>query len=99
MTVKFLEMRRTLTSKLKFAQDERRHEWYKLLDRDGKFIVATKLSRRASGKDIPKDIFSKIAKQMCLTKSELSEAVRCPLSREDYYNILKEKGLTTTDLS
>jgi hypothetical protein len=86
-------MRRTLSGKFGFTKTDRpRHEWYELLDRNGNVIVATLLSRQASGRDISQPILSKISRQLCISKAQLTSAVECPLTREKYYEIIGMTG-------
>jgi len=98
MTVSMLDMRKTLIRKLGFSESSRHHIFYNLYDREGTRVATTKLSHSRTGRDIGISILSKIAKQMHLTIPQLQDAVKCPLSREDYSGILREKGLINTDL-
>ena len=73
----------------------------RIIDRltaDGMKVIRTKLSHGSRGKSISKGIFGAIARQTALNKSQLQNAVKCPLSRRDYSNILKEKNLIASDL-
>jgi len=98
MTVSVRDMERTLLSKLGFVKSEKDHHVYHLLDIDGMKIIRTKLSHGSRGKSISKGIFGAIARQTALNKSQLQNAVKCPLSRRDYSDILKEKNLIASDL-
>ena len=98
MVVSVLNMERTLIHKLGFSQSESDHHFYNLFDRDGKIVAKTKLSHGARGKDISKGIFSVIARQIRVSSPQLREAVRCPLSKKDYSDILREKGIISSDL-
>ena len=89
----FLQLRRTLRSKLRFKKQERpKHEWYELRNQAGDVIVAAPVSREPDGKDVSSGILSLIATQICLSNRELRQAISCPLTRKDYYRILREKG-------
>ncbi len=98
MIVSVRDMEKTLLKKLGFSQSEAGHHFYDLLDADGMIVAMTKLSHGRRSKDILKPIFSSIARQIKLTTPQLQNAVKCPLSREDYSGILKEKGLISSDL-
>jgi len=99
MNIKFRDMRRTLTGKLGFTKTERKqHEWYELLDNSGRSIVTTLLSRQARGRNIYQPLLGKIAKQLHLNNAQLKSAVECPLTREEYYAILRAEGLADMDL-
>ena len=98
MIVSVRDMEKTLLSKLGFLRSNTHHYFYDLFDGHGKLIVKTKLSHGSKSKDITKGIFSKIAKQIKVSAPQLRDAVKCPLSRKDYSDILKEQGLTTSDL-
>ena len=62
---------------------------------DGKYSsVYTKVSHTKKLKDISRDLLTSIRKQLRLdTNQEVFDLVECPLSEEDYNNILKEKGV------
>lgn len=98
MVVSILRMERTLIRKLGFSRSESHHHFYHLFDRDGNLVIITKLSHGAKGRDISKAILSKIARQMKLSNPQLQAAVDCPLSKENYSDILKEQGLISSDL-
>ncbi len=98
MAISMLDMKRALLNKLGFSQSKSHHFLYRLTDRDGKLVVKTKLSHRSKGDDIGKRIFSSIARQIHLTSPQLRDAVKCPLSRKDYSDILKDKNLIDSDL-
>ena len=99
MTVSVRDMERTLLGKLGFVKSEKDHHFYHLFDMDGNMVVYTKLSHGSKGKSISKGIFGAIARQTALSKKQLQDAVKCPLSRRDYSNILKEKDLIDSDLA
>jgi predicted RNA binding protein YcfA (HicA-like mRNA interferase family) len=87
------KLRSAFENKLGFSKPTtKKHEKYQLQDRDGNFVIHTIISKGASGKDIPIGLFNKIAKQVQLNTNQLEDAANCPLSREDYYNILRNKG-------
>lgn len=53
--------------------------------------VYTRISH--SGKDYGDRLLRAVSKQLHLTRSELTKFTNCPLSREDYANLLYEKGI------
>ena len=57
---------------------------------DGKVVVRTKRSHRASG-DLPS--YKQIRNQLMLTEEQLRDAIACPLGRDGYIEILRENGL------
>lgn len=60
------------------------------LEVDGKVVVRTRRSRKASG-DLPMQ--HSIRQQMKLSADQLRQAIRCTLGRDGYLSILKEKGV------
>ena len=57
---------------------------------DGKAVVRTKRSRKASG-DLPQ--YNRIRQQFYLTEQQLRDAIACPLDRDGYLEILRERGI------
>lgn len=55
---------------------------------DGRVIVRTRRSRGTG--ELPVRL---IRKQLALDESQLREAIRCPLGRDAYVQILQSKGL------
>lgn len=98
MAISVRDMQKTLLNKLGYSQSNTHHFFYSLYDRDGRLVAKTKLSHGSRGNDISKGVFSAIARQMQLTKAQLQDAVKCPLSRDDYSDILREKGFINSDL-
>ena len=60
------------------------------LEVDGKTVVRTRRSKKASG-DLPMQ--HSIRQQMKLSADQLREAIRCKLGRDGYLSILREKGV------
>lgn len=54
-----------------------------------KTAVHTKISRGTSHKGISKDNLGRMAKQCRLSNAEFRDLIDCPLSRENYENLLK----------
>ena len=60
----------------------------------GKVVVTTYQSNTSPGKDIPDSILGKIKRQLRLNSSQqLHDLKNCPMSAEDYLNLLKSKGI------
>ena len=57
---------------------------------EGKFILATKVSHGRG--DVKGDIPHFIRQQLKLNEKDFIALKNCPLTREDYVNILKRKG-------
>ncbi len=63
---------------------------------DGKLILHTKVSH-GSKKDLGDFLIKQMSIQCKLNKNELIDLANCPLSREDYFKILKDKGLISNN--
>lgn len=62
-----------------------------VVEEDGKEFRATKISHGAHGQ-IDDKIRSLIARQMRLTTSELNEFVDCPMGRDKWLRLRRERG-------
>lgn len=62
-----------------------------LYDNDGRLILRTRRSH-GSGK-ISGDIPNMIRQQMKLNHEQFAQAIACPLTREGYLQILRDKGV------
>lgn len=58
---------------------------------EGKFILSTKLSH--NNQDIDNYLIKQMSYQCNLDKSDFFDLVNCPLSKEEYIQILEQKGL------
>lgn len=58
---------------------------------NGKICFFTKLSN-GSKKDLDNYLISQMSKQCKISKNEFADLVNCPLSKERYSEILKDKG-------
>ena len=65
---------------------------YLELYHEGKLILYTKVSH-GSKSDLGDFLIKQMSVQCKLDKHELIDLANCPMSREDYFEILKEKGL------
>jgi hypothetical protein len=72
------------------VQDRRVDRWAYLFV-DGRRVIATRRSR-GSGK-IPGQIPHLIRQQMKLNEEQFRALIDCPLTREGYLQILRDKGL------
>lgn len=59
---------------------------------DEKYVGYTKLSH--GQKDLDDFLIKQMSEQCRLSKQQFADLVNCPLSKEDYFKILKEKGYT-----
>jgi hypothetical protein len=73
----------------------RDHIYYRFVQPNGKItpLIKTKMSH-GSGKDISDDLLTKMSRQLMFDKkADLMKFVECDLSGDDYYEILKDKGI------
>lgn len=66
------------------------HKWLELFY-DGKLILHTKMSH--SAKDLDNYLIKQMSHQCKLEKVDFLDLVKCPLSKEAYLEILKNKGI------
>ncbi|MCL2596277.1 MAG: hypothetical protein FWD66_01155 [Paludibacter sp.] len=59
---------------------------------EGKLVCYTKVSH-GSNKDLDDYLIRQMSQQCKLTKQQFSDLVKCPLSKEQYKEILKEQNL------
>ncbi len=85
---------RALVRKLGFEKTETHHHVYRLW-LEGKLVARTYISHGDRG--LSRFHISQMAKQMQLRKTEFVDAINCPLTREDYYRILRERVLGLGD--
>jgi predicted RNA binding protein YcfA (HicA-like mRNA interferase family) len=57
----------------------------------GKFVSHTKISH--SNSDIDNYLIKQMSVQCNLDKEQFIDLAKCPLSKEEYFKILEEKGL------
>jgi hypothetical protein len=82
-----------MLEKLRFEVKDTHHKiaWFTY---QGEKILKT---RRSHGRgDIPTIILNRIRQQMELTSRQFDNALSCPLTYDNYVDILREKGLITT---
>lgn len=89
MTVlKTRKVDQALVRKLGFEKTETHHHVYRLW-LEGKLVARTYISH--GGRELSRFHASQMAKQMQLQKAEFMEVINCPLTREDYYRLLRER--------
>jgi predicted deacetylase len=79
---------RALVRKLGFEKTETHHNVYRLWLR-GRLVARTYISH--GGRELSRYHVSQMAKQLRLRTAEFVDAVNCPLTREDYCRILRER--------
>ncbi|MCX6030157.1 MAG: hypothetical protein NT169_12790 [Chloroflexi bacterium] len=87
-TLKIRDVDRALTSKLGFEKIETHHHVYRLW-LDDKLTARTYISH--GERELSPYHVGEMAKQMRLHQSEFVDAVNCPLSREEYYRLLRQR--------
>ena len=77
-----------------FERKEGDHHYFVYVTKEGKKTTAkTKTSHTRKMKDIDDNLLSQMAKQCKLTKANFLKLVDCPLSRDDYEEMLRQQGL------
>jgi predicted deacetylase len=79
---------RALVNKLGFEKTETHHHVYRLW-LEGRLVARTYISH--GGRELSRYYVSQMAKQLRLRTAEFVDAVNCPLTRSDYYRILRER--------
>jgi predicted deacetylase len=85
---------RALLGKLGFEKTETHHHVYRLW-LDGVLVARTYISH--GGRELSRYHVSQMAKQVHLRTSEFVDAIHCPLSRENYERLLRERVLDDKD--
>ena len=91
-TLKHRLVAKRLTGKFRFARGNNDHIIF-TLHHNGKYVLETKLSHESGNTDLGKNLVGAIAREMRLSGKQFRDAIQCQLSREDYLNVLAEKGL------
>ncbi|MGE5383675.1 MAG: hypothetical protein ACM3PX_09635 [Omnitrophica WOR_2 bacterium] len=90
-----LDPRKTLNNLKKkgFIEEENKSPDHKRLALilNGKLVTSTKLSH--NGQDIDNYLIKQMSCQCHLTKDEFIDLATCPLSKEEYFQILAKQGL------
>lgn len=66
------------------------HKWVDFFYNE-KYVLSTKISH--GNKDIDKHLIRQMAFQCKLDKNDFIDLAKCPLSKEDFIQILEHKGL------
>ena len=66
------------------------HKYLELFH-NGKFVLSTKISH--GNKDLGDHLIKQMSVQCHLNKNEFMDLSNCPLSKEDYFDILDKLGL------
>jgi hypothetical protein len=76
-----------------FRQRNHDHRYFIYYTFDGrKSRVRTKTSHGTKHKSIPDDLLSAMGRQCGLTKTEFLKLVDCPMSREEYEELITDRG-------
>lgn len=91
LTIKTGKIKSSLTSK-GFVEEERsKHTFYILVTDGKKTPIHTKLSR--GSKEYSKKLLSFMREQLGFDNiTELKDFIECPISKDEYVRILKERG-------
>lgn len=91
------QVERALTRKLHLEVEEHNHRRYTLRI-SGQDIVSTDVSRGSRKyKTLGKDLVKNMASQLHVGIPDFVDLVRCPLSRDDFLNRLRDQGLLPSD--
>lgn len=83
----------TLKSKLQMRIDSKRdHRFYELYI-DDQWVLQTKVSTGTSYSELGDPLLAKIAKQLKVSKRQLTDLVNCPMSYDDYIEHLRMNGV------
>lgn len=74
-----------------FIEDSGDHYYFVLYENGKKTPVYTKTSH--NDQDIGNPLISLMSQQLHLTKSQFLDLINCPLSKEEYIKILKNKNI------
>lgn len=75
-----------------FIPEERDHIYYIFMLNGRLTHIRTKLSH-GSQKEYGDSLLSIMSKQLHIKKIELEKLIDCPISKEDYIKLLKERGV------
>jgi hypothetical protein len=93
-TLRTQSVDRALVSNLGFERTETRHRVYRLW-LDGILVARTYISH--GERELTRYHVSQMAKQMQFRTSEFVDAVECPLTRQDYCQILHDRVLDSDE--
>ena len=81
-----------------FEKQSGDHNYFVYFTKSGqKTAVITKTSHTKKMKDIPDNLLSQMAKQCRLDKSSFIRLIDCPLTQDEYENMLYNQGFIQED--
>lgn len=93
MRVDRKEAEKNLAKKGFVKDDSRNHVFYNCYYQGQDTGIATCVSHGSKSSDIGPDILNSIKKQLKLDKiQEIKDLLTCPMTKEQYFKVLKEKG-------
>jgi len=93
-TLKRNEIRSSLKTKGFVENNKKDHFYYYLKDKDGMDIgIRTKMSRGSKYREICEPLIHEMARQIKIDKNQFINLIKCPLTKNKYYEILEDKGL------
>lgn len=87
-TLKTRQLHRALTGKLGFEVHESHHRIYKLY-LDGQLVARTYVSH--GSRELTNFHIGQMKKQLRLSRQEFLDAIECPMDRDTYYALVKER--------
>lgn len=69
------------------------HNYFVYVALDGKKALAKTKTSHGRGFDIGDSLLGMMARQCALTRAQFFKLIECPLSREDYENLLRQAGM------
>lgn len=97
MSIKIQDFKNKIIGKIQkefeVKEQKSHHVLYEIYYKN-KRVLKTFCSHGSSGKDIRNDILSKIRKELRLDNiQQLYDLRDCPMTAEDYFNLLKQKNV------
>jgi hypothetical protein len=89
--VKVRQVEQALTVKLGFESRDSHHRIYRLY-LDGRLVARTLISH--GQRELNDWHIGQMARQMRLSRQEFLDAVACPLDREGYYTLIRQRLLS-----
>ena len=87
-TLKGRRVDKALTAKLGFERRDSHHRIYRLY-LDGKLVARTFVSH--GRRELTDFHIAQMSKQMRLSRREFIDAVKCPLDRDTYYALIRQR--------
>lgn len=75
-----------------FRQDEGDHHWFFYWTGDGKKTTVRTKTSHGSTKDLGDGLLKEMARQLRISKPQFLDLVDCPMSREQYHQLLEDGG-------